>query len=96
MIKDEEKQRFIKEFAAGRFCIVRTDCYAHTLAFFNELFEEAKKDFPNLKPEECRVEKYAGREYAGTFGIEFERRDAPGSYRRIKEVELVASSGPPR
>lgn len=71
-------------------CIVRTDTYSSTIAFFLRLLEEAQRDFPGLDPKEIEVVHYAGRRYAGTFGIEFAALtcNVPTSYREIAEVEL--------
>jgi hypothetical protein len=79
----------IKEY---RDCIVvlRTKTYAKTLGYFVELFNEAKKDFPQLDPDNVQVVKYGGRYYKGTMGIEFEIvGDKPVDYREIVELETV-------
>ena len=66
----------IKEFCLySRQCIIRTDTYAHSLRHFQNLFEIAKKDYPDLKPENVEVIHYAGERYARTFGIEFKPTD---------------------
>lgn len=36
------------------------------------LFDIAKKDFPNLEPDDVQVIKYGGIRYAKTYGIEFD------------------------
>lgn len=71
-------------------CIIRTDTYSSTIAFFMRLFEEAQRDFPGLDPKEVEVVHYAGRRYAGTFGVEFVAltSNVPASYQEIAEVEL--------
>lgn len=38
--------------------LIRTNCYNSHLDHFLWLFEEAKKDFPNLKPEDIELNLY--------------------------------------
>lgn len=60
----------IKEYTDNH-AIIRTTTYAHSLLHFQELFDIAKKDFPNLDSKDVSITKYAGKRYKGTFGIEF-------------------------
>ena len=81
----------IKE-STGSIAVLRTDSYIHTLAHFLELFEEAKKDFPGLKPEEVEIVRYGGIRYAKTFGIEFRiptGKTCPAAYAKIEQVEMI-------
>lgn len=67
--------------------VLRTDSYGNSLAFFDYLFAEAKKDFPNLERENVQVTHYAGTRFARTFGIEFKATNIPSGYDRIRELE---------
>jgi hypothetical protein len=81
----------IKE-STGSIAVLRTDNYVHTLAHFLELFEEAKKDFPELKPEDVEIVHYGGERYAKTFGMEFEipkGKICPAAYAKIEQVEMT-------
>ena len=80
----------IREYAIyAKRCIVRTKTYHSELAHFENLFEEAKKDFPDLRTGEVIVVKYGGMRYKNTFGIEFCRLEkiVPETYLRIKKLE---------
>ena len=65
--------------------ILRTDLYDDSLDYFLKLFKEAKKDFPNLKPEDIMCQEYGGDTIKGLRGIEF-IFDAPvkGSSKSVK------------
>ncbi|MDO8599326.1 MAG: hypothetical protein Q7S02_04410 [bacterium] len=71
-------------------CVIRTDTYASSVAHFQLLLEEARRDFPALEPKDAEVIHYAGRRYSGTFGIEFDAATStiPATYIEIAEVEL--------
>ncbi|MBI2121034.1 MAG: hypothetical protein HYT94_05420 [Parcubacteria group bacterium] len=84
----KEHRQETEEQRAAR-CVVRTNCYGSQLSFFLELFEEAKKDFPTLTPEDVRVIHFGGQFYSGTFGIEFTPPETvPAIYQTIRELEL--------
>lgn len=65
--------------------LIRTNCYSSMLDHFLWLLEEAKKDFPELKPEDVEIKEYGGRSFAGTFGIEWtmDRKGHPRKYSKI-------------
>jgi hypothetical protein len=70
--------------------VIRTDSYGCSLGFLSMLFEEAKKDFPNLGAEEVFIKNYAGIRYARTFGIEFQiEGNVPEGYREIPTLEYT-------
>ena len=60
----------IKE-RSGDPAVIRTNCYGSSLAFLEELFAEAKKDFPDLQSCDVVVRYYGGPSYSRTFGLEF-------------------------
>lgn len=81
----------IKE-STGKYGVLRTDTYANSLAHFEMLFAEAKKDFPSLEPGKVEVIRYGGDRYARTHGIEFlipEGAIIPPEYQPIENLELV-------
>jgi hypothetical protein len=56
------------------------------------LFEEAKKDFEDLTPDNIQVVVFGGRHYAGTYGIEFDvppYAEAPKEYSEIRVLEFI-------
>lgn len=84
--------KIIKEYCqAGKRCIIRTDTYVSTLQHFLDLLEEARQDFPDLKPEDVEIKHYGGIRYAGTYGIEFKvtHADVPKCYSPVKMVEAT-------
>jgi hypothetical protein len=71
-------------------CVIRTNCYSSQWSFLFKLVAAAKADFPDLQDEMIRVVHFAGRHYAGTFGIEFEPCSVvPSDYQAIRELELL-------
>ena len=58
----------IKEFANKR-VVLRTNTYGHSLAFLDELFTEAKKDFPALKRDDVEVVEFGGDRIKRMFAI---------------------------
>lgn len=83
--------RVIREYAEeGKTCVLRTDTYQKQLSYFLMLFNEAKKDFPNLKAEDVCVVKYGGDHQRRQNGIEFEVDELPPEkYTRIYTLELT-------
>ena len=80
----------IKEFCEASSTVVfRSNAYGSQLDKFMEFFEEARKDFPELKESDVRVVHFSGKYYAKTFGIEFKTEDAPDSYVRIQHLEYT-------
>lgn len=71
-------------------CVIRANTYDSRLCHFLMLLEEARKDFPDLKPENVEVKYYAGQSYKRTFGIEFRvEGDVPDSYSSINQLETT-------
>ena len=83
----------IKEYCYdARRVILRSSTYSRSMEYFNELYAEAKKDFPFLTPDMVEVTHYAGRRYKGTFGIEFQvssLNTISDKYFMVDTVELV-------
>ncbi len=90
---------FIKEFAKfdkepnsidEKRVIVRTNSYGSSFGFFQRLFDEVKKDFPHITPDNADIKHYAGRHYKGTYGIEFNVFGAlPESYKEVSSMEYT-------
>jgi len=77
----------IKETCNDR-CVIRTKTYANNLQHFIELFEEAKKDFPQLEPGSVEIVQYGGQDIKRMFGIEFNiKGEKPTTYRKIPYLE---------
>lgn len=71
----------IKEYSPkAKMAALRTARYARTLKYISMLFEEAKKDVPNLKPEDCEIVIYGGQRHRNTMGLEFESEANPNNY----------------
>lgn len=71
-------------------CVIRANVYTSTLSHFMKLFEEAKRDFPDLEAGDVEVKHYAGERYSRTFGIEFSRPVGtiiPNAYFRRESLE---------
>ena len=71
--------------------VIREKHANHSLAYFERLFQEAKKDFPALEAKDVQIVKYGGDNF-GTWGIEFkipEGAVVPDDYVRIYEMELT-------
>ncbi len=51
--------------------VLMTDYYDKRLSYFLELFEEAKKDFPELKAKQVNAQYYNSDVHKGHRGIEF-------------------------
>ena len=82
----------IREYSTeAKRCVIRTNTYASDLSHFMNLFEEARKDFPDLKLDEVKVEHYGGERHKGFFGIEFDRAEeiVPETYARMKKLECT-------
>jgi len=82
--------RIIKEYCEETGHIVlRTNTYARSVGHIVRLFEEAKKDFPELIMDECNIDYYAGVHHARTYGMLFKAKNAPENYFRINRLEQV-------
>jgi hypothetical protein len=80
----------IKKEFKGKTVVLRTNTYSNAVAYINNLFREAKKDFPTLEEDKVRVVHFGGRYYKGTFGIEFDTMlSKPEAYKEIAELEAV-------
>jgi len=66
--------------------IFTTRTYAQTLWFLVDLYNEAKKDFPNLKMSDVDVNRYGGDSRNGMYGIEFYGDTIPKEYIRINDL----------
>ncbi len=70
-------------------CVVRTSSYDTRLSYLEWLFDAAKKDFPDLTKEGCKIVHYAGQRYKGTMGIEFRATsEVPSEYKPISGLEM--------
>lgn len=71
--------------------ILRKNTYSSTLAKFLELYNEARKEFPNLQTDEVRVVHFGGERYKYTFGIEFYAitTSIPEGYTQIGILEYL-------
>lgn len=76
----------IKEYAANRVAL-RTSTYNCSLDYFDTLYEEAKKDFPELNKEDVSIVKYGGERCNHMYGIEFVTVGAPTGYTERKKLE---------
>jgi hypothetical protein len=82
------KQYFLDEDSGRKRCVIRTNTYTHTVAHFNMLAAEIKKDFPQLPESEFDVVHYAGERINQIFGIEFNIiGDAPEDYVKVSYPE---------
>jgi hypothetical protein len=63
---------------------IRTNYYASDLEYFLNLFEIAKKDFPELKEEDVKFVHYGGQRIKGIFGLEFSRQGYKGKKKEYK------------
>ena len=81
--------KVIKEHSDNR-CCIRTDCYGNSLSFIKKLIDIAKEDYPSLKDEDIKIEKYGGTRIKGTFGIEFNVKKVNDDYRLINNLETLA------
>ncbi len=87
---ESKSMKIIREYSTyAKICVIRTNIYGSQLSHFMNLFNEAKKDFPDLKPEEVDIKQFGGRRYKRTFGIEFDRPEesVPETYNRIENLE---------
>lgn len=84
------REIFYHEKTKTKRFVIRTDCYNSELSHFMLLFQEAKKDFPDLKEEQIEIKHYGGRCYKGTYGIEFtiDPKVIPTTYEQIHKLEL--------
>lgn len=82
----------IKEYVpTSRCCIIRSNGYGNSLQEILDFFEEAKKDFPNLTPNQVNVVYYGGQWFTRFYGIEFQVPfgvQVPCSYKEISRVLL--------
>lgn len=68
--------------------VIRTKTYASSLDYFDKLYEEAHKDFPEIPKKEMQVTHYGGIRYKYTFGIEFNvKGKVPEDYQKISKME---------
>lgn len=86
--------RVIKEYVElrdGYRFILREDNYDKRLSKFQNLFEVAWYDFPNLKPDQVEIVQYGGERYKRTMGIEFTVQvdTIPEGYEKRPQVELT-------
>ncbi len=65
------KQFVLSETRPKIVFILRTEMYDDRLSYFLDLFEEAKKDFPDLVAKQVKALKYGGDTHKGQRGIEF-------------------------
>lgn len=73
--------RMLKSFDRGRRLVtLGSDSNIHTYDFIRFLADEAKIDFPDLEDSEIRVERLEGKNYLGTWVIQFSRPEAPPQY----------------
>jgi hypothetical protein len=82
----------IKKEFCGNTVVIRTNCYGKSLEFITGLYEEAKKDFPDLQPSDVNVVYYAGKSYARTYGIEFKVAHVvtiPPNYFELRSLESL-------
>ncbi len=64
-------------------CLVRMNVCLPTLANFELLFAEAKKDFPELTTNDVTIQQYSSLSLSHTFGLEFQPpSEVPRTYRR--------------
>ncbi|MFA5051650.1 MAG: hypothetical protein WC544_01140 [Patescibacteria group bacterium] len=90
-----DPSKIIREFCVttgGLRVVLRTITYINTFDFFLALFEDAKRFFPNLQPENVEIVYYDGEPHARTFGIEFKADspgDIPAEFNQISELKLV-------
>lgn len=72
--------------------VIRDERYGSKLQKFIDFYNEALRDFPNLKIENVDVVKYGGERYSKTFGIEFEVLGwtVPQEYREIGMLEYTS------
>ena len=69
-------------------CAITTNCYGSSLRFIDELFDEAKKDFPTLERNDVEVVKYGGRIRKQMYGLEFMAPGpVPASYFSVEDFE---------
>lgn len=81
--------KFVKEVSGNR-CAIRADSYNNDLQHISNLFEEAKKDFPQLEPSNVKVVQYGGRHIKRIFGLEFDvpaNARVPTTYIGVSEFE---------
>ena len=64
---------------------IRTNYYASDLEYFLNLFEIAKKDFPELREEDVKFVHYRGQRIKGIFGLEFSRDGYKGKKREYNK-----------
>ena len=71
--------------------VLRPDTYApRSLSYFDLLFEEAKKDFPDLNRNSVTVRSFAGKSNKNTIGIQFVvLGQKPESYIRVTELKYI-------
>lgn len=68
--------------------ILRREDYSHRLNKIIELYDEARRDFPNLPLADVEIVQYGGRRYRRTFGIEFTLdTPIPAGYVEVAQVE---------
>lgn len=71
--------------------VVRLGHYGSQLSYFLGLFEEVKRDFPYLAPEDVKVVHYGSDHIPGYFGLEFTLNvsETPTGYRQISLSEFT-------
>ena len=64
--------KIIREYAIDKgICVIRTETYTNTLEHFENLFTEAKKDFPELESKDVSIVQFGGEYFKNMFGIVF-------------------------
>lgn len=75
-------------------CAIRTNSYDKGLKHIVGLYEEAKQDFPSLRPEDVTLAHYGGKSIRGIMGIQFkvpEGSKVPRSYTKVSSFEDTLS-----
>lgn len=79
-----------KEGRLTAFVVRYGNHYARTLAFIQALYEEARKDFPDLTPDQVEVVQFSESPIKGMFGITFALDvTPPESYTRRSRLEYI-------
>ncbi len=85
---EKVRPAIVKEFSGTR-AIFRTNTYAKGLDHINYMFEEAKKDFPDLEMNQVEVVEYGGDRIKRIMGIEFDVQnpsDIPSNYTELAVI----------
>lgn len=90
--KDEVKKMVTTKDGVTRLCILYSQYYIDSLAYFLFLTEIAKETFPKLKPEDIKIKQYTGRFKKGLYGIEFtvESDIIPDDYKETSDYVICS------